>query len=56
MIYYKSSNERTKTATDTMFKNICFLSPGAPFSGFFLEDLCVMCIHQTDIDFPGFPF
>ena len=39
-----------EAATEIIFENICSFLPGAPFSGFFQEALCV---HQTDANFPG---
>ena len=61
-----SSHEQeiTEAATETIFENICSFLPGASFSGFFREALCVyrtdtnfpgahLCVHRTDTDFPG---
>ena len=55
---------RTEAANETIFENICSFLPGAPFSVFFQEALCVhrtdtifpgalLCVYRTDTDFPG---
>ena len=42
--------ENSQQDNMTIFENICSSLPGAPFSWFFREALCV---HRTDTDFSG---
>ena len=46
----KETTNSSEATTETIFKNICYFLPWAPFSRFFQEALC---IHRADTNFPG---